>query len=312
MILFFCKESLFYKDFSYNCKKNINKLIYNLNSSSASITYNPKNDGYILIVRNINYKLDKNGISIKNDKNNNILSMNTILILDKYFNYKISYDLKTESRNSPYIGIEDVRFFNFKNIIYYIGSYYNESDGRIKIVSEIYNPGDLELKPNIITPDFYTNNNWEKNWVFFNNNDNELNVIYKWKPIQICKIDYDSKKLLLIKENNNVPDFFNKISGSSNGVEYDNKIYFIAHSKNKISEGMSYLHIFIVFDKNMTLIGYSDYFKFGNCLVEFCTGMIINKNTNNFIITYSLLDKTTKLSVFSPYYINSIITNKTI
>ena len=62
-------------------------------------------------------------------------------------------------------------------------------DQRIKIVSGIYDINDTKLIPNIITPSFHTNNNWEKNWVFFNNNG-DLNIIYKWKPLYICKINY--------------------------------------------------------------------------------------------------------------------------
>ena len=41
---------------------------------------------------------------------------------------------------------------------------------------------DLNLK--IITPTFKTDFNWEKNWVFFNNNE-DLYIIYKWKPLFI-------------------------------------------------------------------------------------------------------------------------------
>ena len=56
----------------------------------------------------------------------------------------------------------------------------------------------------------------------------------------------------------------------------------------------------------MNLLGYSKEFNFGNNLVEFCVGMELSY-TNNFIITYSTLDSTTNLVVFSPCYINSLI-----
>ena len=66
-----------------------------------------------------------------------------------------------------------------------------------------------------------------------------------------------------------------------------------------------YTHSFVVFDKNMNLLGYSNPFNFENCMVEFCIGMEISNN--NFIISYSTLDSTTKLAVFSPNYVNSLI-----
>jgi hypothetical protein len=56
----------------------------------------------------------------------------------------------------------------------------------------------------------------------------------------------------------------------------------------------------------MKILGYSNNFKFENALVEFCIGMEITYN-NNFVITYSTLDSTSKLAVFTPEYINSLI-----
>ena len=91
------------------------------------------------------------------------------------------------------------------------------------------------------------------------------------------------------------------------GIEYNDKIWFIVHQQNTvIYDTKNYLHNFVVFDKNMNLLGYSNAFNFENKLVEFCIGMILYNN--NFIITYSTFDKTTKVVVFLPEYVNSLIT----
>ena len=299
------KNSLFYKDFSHKSKQELNNITYDLVSSSSSIVNHPFfQDRYILIVRNINYIIDKNANT--HNLNENIITFNKIIVLNKYFNKIREFFLETPFQNVPYIGIEDVRFFLHNNEIYYTGSYCDEVDQRIKIVSGTYNINDTMLIPNIITPSFHTNNNWEKNWVFFNNNG-DLNIIYKWKPLFICKINYNTKKLDLIKTNDNVPAFFNMFRGSTNGIEYDNKIWFIVHYSKKINNKNFYLHVFVVFDKQMNLLGYSNPFKFKNCIIEYCIGMILNKNTNNFIITYSLLDRSTNLIVLSSSFINSLI-----
>ena len=299
------KNSLFYKDFSHRSKQKINDNIYNLLSSSSSIINHPDfDDRYILIVRNLNYIIDKNANT--HNLNENIVTFNKIIVLNKYFHTIREFFLETPFQNVPYIGVEDVRFFVHDNAIYYIGSYCDEMDQRIKIVSGIYDINDTKLIPNIITPSFHTNNNWEKNWVFFNNNG-DLNIIYKWKPLYICKINYDTKKLDLLNTNDNVPAFFNMFRGSTNGIDYDNKIWFIVHYSKKINDKNCYLHVFVVFDKQMNLLGYSNPFKFKNCIIEYCIGMTINKNTNNFIITYSLLDRSSNLIVLSHSFINSLI-----
>ena len=77
--------------------------------------------------------------------------------------------------------------------------------------------------------------------------------------------------------------------------------------RTKEKEAKEYITQFS-FDKNMNLYGYSDPFTFENCLVEYCIGMIVNKFTHNFIITYSTLDKTTNLIVLPNEYIKNMLT----
>lgn len=293
---------IFYKNFSFNTVIQNN----NFNSSSSSIIKHPfLKDKFILNIRLINYYLKSDGNSVNNYKKT--ITYNCILILDIFFNIEKLTILNTfYDLTSPYIGIEDIRLFNFNNEIYFIGSSYNKNTDKIGIVSNKYNLNCDKYTSMFITPSFKTTNNWEKNWVFFNNN-NELNVIYKWKPIYICKINYNTKQLDLIKENNNVPEIFNKFRGSTNGVEYDNKIWFIVHIQNKLFETKKYYtHVFVCFNKNMELLGYSNEFNFENNIVEFCIGLMIN---NNFVITYSNLDKTTKMCVLSSDYVNRLIVN---
>ena len=289
-------------------KKDLSSLfkIYNqtLNSSSSSIIKNSLNvEECIINTRMVNYKLDNRGNSNIGDKK--CITVNKIDILDKNFNIIKSKYLLPSNLNKKYVGIEDVRLFNNNNKMYYIGSYYNSNNKKIQIVSNEFNINENFIIK-IITPAFKTSFNWEKNWVFFDNNG-ELNIVYKWSPIYICKINYEENKLNLVKSIESLPAIFDKFRGSTNGVLYDSKIWFIVHQQNIISNNLkSYEHNIVVFDKDMNLIGYSDTFKFEDVIVEFCIGMEITHD-NKFVITYSTLDSTSKLAVFTPEYINSLI-----
>jgi len=302
------KNSIYHLKYSQNLTKTINGKEINLSSSSACIINHPNyDDKYILIIRYVNYYLDKSGnliILSNSNGENNIITFNKVLILDYYLNIEHEYFLDTiYESNKDYIGIEDVRFFNFNQEIYYIGSYYHNN--KVNIVSGIYNLGDTFLSNRIITPSFDTDpNKSEKNWCFFNNNG-ELNVIYNWFPLHICKINYETKKLDLIKTKN-MPEYFHSIRGSTPGLEYDDKIWFIVHYSEDFLCKKNYIHMFVVFNKDMDLIGHSRSFKFRNCIVEYCMGMILN-NKNNFVITFSLLDKTTELFILSNSFVKSII-----
>jgi hypothetical protein len=259
---------------------------------------------FLMNTRYINYSLDINGKS--NIGDNNCITINKLVTLDNYFNIIDFKYLYPENYNIKYIGIEDIRLFNCNNEIYFIGSSYNIKLDKIQIVSNKYNLYDDNYNPLFITPNFKTNFNWEKNWVFFENNSKPL-IIYKWYPIYICEINYEIQKLNLIKTIEKIPIIFNNFRGSTNGVNYNNKIWFIVHQQNNIGNDMkNYVHNFVVFDNKMNLLGYSESFKFENKLVEFCIGMELTYR-NNFVITYSTLDSTSKLIVFSPEYINSLI-----
>jgi hypothetical protein len=285
---------------------NIENKKHSFNSSSSSIIKNPYNlDQFIINTRIINYRLDNMGKST--NKGEMCVTINKISVTDSQFNELRSEYLYPVNYDAKYLGIEDIRLFNFKDEIYFIGSLYNPKNNKVEIVSNKYTLGQ-NYNTIIIKPTFKTEFNWEKNWVFFNNN-NELNVIYKWDPIYICKIDYDKKELNLIRSIEKLPSIFSKFRGSTNGIEYNDKIWFIVHQQNTVIDDIkSYLHNFVVFDKNMNLLGYSEAFNFENKLVEFCVGMEFDDNSKNFIITYSTLDSTTNLAVFSPDFINSLIT----
>jgi hypothetical protein len=296
-------------DFKLN---NIDISIPNyFNSSSSTIIKNKNEENYILNVRCVNYNININGkSSIK--KNEKVLSSNAIITLDSNFKILDKVFLHPEiNDNIPYIGVEDVRLFNFQDKIYFIGSSFDKNSKKVKIISDEYKTHE-NFNINFIEPNFETNYKWEKNWVLFENN-NQMLVIYKWFPIYICQIDYLNKKLNLVKQIE-TPDIFSDFRGSTNGVLFDNKIWFIVHSQmkieykveNKIEKKIKYNHNFVVLNKDLTIYGYSDNFNFENYLIEYCIGMELSYN-NNFIITYSTLDKTTKLAVFNPNLIYSLI-----
>ena len=58
----------------------------------------------------------------------------------------------------------------------------------------------------------------------------------------------------------------------------------------------NYQHFFAVFDLDMNLKRYSELFKFGDKMVEFCTGLIMEET--RLILSYSLLDTTSCVSTY--------------
>lgn len=298
------KNCLYYKDFSFKLGKILkSKTLFNSSSSTIIKSQNIK-DTYIMNTRIVNYTLNSIGKSNNSEK---CITINKLSFIDASFNeFYYKFIISNCNLKSKYVGIEDIRLFNFNDEIFYIGSYYNINNDKVQIVSNKLIKNKPYENKIIITPNFETHFKWEKNWVFFNN-DNQINIIYKWYPIYICSIDYENKSLNLIRIIENLPDIFKNFRGSTNGLIYDEKIWFIVHQQDNIVNDIKiYLHYLVVFDKNMKLLGYSKPFNFENKLIEYCLGMELSLK-NNFIITYSTLDSSTKLVVFSPNYVNSLI-----
>jgi hypothetical protein len=124
-------------------------------------------------------------------------------------------------------------------------------------------------------------------------------LVYEWYPLQLTEIDYESGQLnrLVSKA---MPSFFKDARGSTSGYKKDKEIWFVLHKrrsffKNKI-HCLEYHHCFAIFDTEMNLVRYSDWFTFGNTSVEFCLSIIV-KDTE-VILSYSLLDTQSFVSVY--------------
>ena len=273
------------KDLSFTFFKN------NIKFYSSNFCIIPHNDsGYFINFSCVNYRINSN--------NHYSYSINKFMHVDKNFNL---LEEKNFINNEDSIGIEDIRIFNYKNIIIFIGIT-NHSNDNIGIVIGKYNFNKNFLEYNEIETTF-SNNKIEKNWVYFIIDD-ELYLIYKWYPLQICKCNdeiffsnyskNDKIRINLLKEIQ-MPLIFKNIRGSTCGFNYNNEIWFITHTQDRNPE-VSYYHNFVVFDNNMNLIKYSNSFKFEGYLIEFCLGLIITDD--EFIISYSILDNYSKIGVY--------------
>ena len=294
--------------------------------SSSSCLIKKDNLNYLMNIRYINYQITNDGIyvidGIKNENNidnKNIITLNKFVELDSKFNiirdFFIQDDLTNENNidinnktytedfsKKKYIGIEDLKIFNFENKTFFIGTDYNYQIGKIGISYGIYDY-DIKNKLNIIQlQQNFLNTNCEKNWVFTTLND-ELKIIYKWSPLVICEIQENNIVPIIFK---NMPNFFSIIRGStceSIDSETGNKwfiCHFVSHENPR-----RYYHIFVLFDNNLNLLKYSGPFKFENQAIEYCLSLLIEND--KILINYSTWDKTTQIGIYDKKYIQSLL-----
>jgi hypothetical protein len=287
--------------------KNILGEMVELYSSTPTII--EMNDSYLVNIRWINYKYNDDGS--KKNIPSKWISLNSRYTVDLNFN-KTSDEIFLEEdfeKQKDYIGIgiEDIRIFKYNDLHYYIATIFDVNRNITSVSSDIYNIADTyELKRNIILPTMYdlTNKRIEKNWSLVNYN-RDLCVIYNWYPIQIGKINYTTKRLNIIKIKT-APEYFKDARGSTCGYTKNNEIWFVLHKAQcSYKNQFNYQHFFVIFDLDMNLLRYSELFKFGDCKVEFCTGLIVKEES--IILSYSLMDTQ---SMISEYHMNDINTIK--
>ncbi len=278
-------------------------------SSTPSIV-EISNSSYLINIRWVNYKYETDGPYILPD---NIISVNSKFTVDLNFNQitdEIFLEEPISEKNIRGIGLEDIRIFNAGKLSYYIASSFDDNLSIYTTVSDVYDASTdtYEVLRSVILPDNYdisSNITDEKNWSFVNYKS-ELCVVYKWFPLQIGQIDYDTNKMNIIKIKYNIPEYFKTARGSTPGYTFKNEIWFVLHKRLlTANKSRNYQHFFAIFDLDMNLVRYSELFSFTGNAVEYCTGLIIKDET--IILSHSISDIRSIISEYNFDYINNDI-----
>ena len=271
-------------------------------SSSSSIIKHSVNGQYLMNIRAVNYRIDDRGCY--HDCDVHIISVNKMVVLSNNFeilNEKL-FDLDFCDRR--YIGVEDMKIFNdvTTNELTYIGTGYH-SNNKIGIVTGKYDLLKDNLSPVVEITSSFNNNSCEKNWVFVDYL-NSTHIIYKWFPLQICKLDNVTNSISVVETKQNMPRIFSHTRGSTCGFKYNNELWFVVHLVS-YEEPRHYYHLLAVFNENMDLMRYSAPFKFEGEPIEYSLGLVVEDS--RVLITYSVWDRTTKLAVYEKSYVDNLL-----
>jgi len=291
--------------FSNSFERTINGIVQKFVASSPSIV--PYKSGYLMNLRFVNYTISDKGTY---DWNKNIITINKSIYLSSSF---ITIEEKemlqeTNTNDCKYIGIEDVKLFavdtkekqrtvvsNDSSIIYFTGTCFVGDDARVCIGSYTSTNDSIIL---------VNKQACEKNWVFVPTGKNRM--IYNWYPLTMgTVVDND----LLLDTSIKMPQLFQKARGSTNGVIFDNEIWFIVHFVDICNnEPRHYYHSFVIFDMNMKLLRYTIPLKFTETAIEYCLGLIVNEK--EVILSHSLMDKEAYIRVYNKSVIDELFTRE--
>jgi tetratricopeptide (TPR) repeat protein len=285
-------------------------------SSTPSLFVDPNNKNKLLVnVRYVSYRIDDKG-NYSSDEF--IRTKNILAIIDVsnpiFWKKEREFELKyNECYDNRYVGLEDIRLFSNNEIVFFNANRGLNFD-KMVIEHGIINLKSQQTQSHLIYKD--NQKEIEKNWVLFKNKNRELKMIYGWFPLIIGNIEEDPEKTIddknqIVKKyrttnQQNTPNFFRWVRGSTNGINIGDEIWFICHLVS-YEERRYYYHLFVVLDSNtMELKKYTQLFTFEKEKVEYTLGFVYFEQKNQFLIGYSVLDSKTKYLMISKNDIDNL------
>jgi hypothetical protein len=301
----------------FNCTnkiKNILKEYYN--PLNPSIIKSKDSNKYIMNIRSVNYKFDENFKYITYYLYDNLCNtINYIVYLDENFNileYKeLEYEKMQYSGN--FDGWEDIRLFYYNNKIHCSATTLQATENRKQtiILSDISNN-----LPYHITLNNYGSGKIQKNWTpIVNPKNNKLYFIYSFFPLIVLEYDENIKNVKINQVSK--PKQFNKWRGGTPAISlhelgYENLYLCVIHE----SEFPNYKHKFVILkekkekkEKNIifTIYNESQFFYFIDGIVEFCSGIVLSHDKQNFILTFGKLDREVFITNINKSHILNLI-----
>jgi hypothetical protein len=210
-----------------------------------------------------------------------------------------------------FVGLEDIRLVSWDDKLYGCGVRRDvkpNGEGRMELSElEITDTAVNEISRSRIQPPNNPNSYCEKNWMPV------LDMPYhfvKWSnPIEVVKVNPARKTSSTVflgpSYVPNVPDF----RGGSQVITYKDYRMCIVHEVNLFNNKLSqkdatYMHRFLIWDKNWTLMKISEPFSFMNGEIEFSCGLAVYKK--DLLITFGFQDNSAYLLKVPEAIINNI------
>ena len=252
--------------------------------------------------RFVNYKINDEGGYDNQEfiETINVISRFTLDTLDKIGeNLTVQHDRSLDNR---YVGLEDIRLLSDGSGLAYSAN--RGFDHGVSVES-----GHIDLQTGTVKSTVLTMANQrtvEKNWVLYKANDYKTKCVYGWNPLIIGDITDDG--IFYKTHQINMPHVFKNVRGSTNGLDVGNEVWFICHAVS-YEDRRYYYHMFVALNKaSNRLSRFSDFFTFEKQKVEYTLGFV-QRDPENFLIGYSLMDKETKFMSVTKECINNALNN---
>lgn len=277
--------------------------------ATPSILPHPEgpDDDYLILVRLLNYRIDHEGRYYRDylPQGDHSGVLHSSAVLFHGHNASRGIPLRVEDgvyeRNTyRFMGTEDPRLFRMNSgeirVFWTSWEYAKHLGEGSRIVS-----GVLDVASGVVTLDHLfqspLDNFLEKNWVAFQPSGEEaLRMVYGWHPLRVGTVQKSPAahtSHLRLDGEAPTPSSFQHIRGSSSGVFYKGKLWFLVHGTTwHKGPGPTYYHRMVVVNADtLSLDRYTHPFRLETAKVpvEFSLGIAIDAH-DRLSIAYSVFD----------------------
>jgi FkbM family methyltransferase len=277
-----------------------------ISSSSSLIQHNNK---YILNLRSVNYRINKQGEYDILDLKSVVKTTNYLLTLDTNLNIFDSteiIDFSTGERYSNNItGMEDMRLIPGNNFEGFCVSVDMRPDfcPRVCYFAGEFANGVISTLKELIIDGFPVQ--CEKNWLPFYI-ENSLHFIYSFQPFRLYSLDKETFQCKLVHEKVLTEQNIGGFRGSTPPIPFENGWLMLIHDIH-YAKPRFYRHRFVWLNKEFTSIKFSTPYYFEQIGIEYSLSICPSYTENDYYITYSVNDASTKIITITKEQIVTIL-----
>ncbi|HEX7101079.1 MAG TPA: hypothetical protein VF201_00415 [Nitrolancea sp.] len=271
----------------------------NYTPSNAAICQT--DDGYLMLVRLINYEQERGTHFYSREADGHIRSMNLHLWFDRDLTILSSAEIDETllERTQPNAttawvqGIEDPRLVRWRNGWWFVAN--------SRVIDPRGNPmvilgrlDDEATEVVFLRPLTYANSREvEKNWLPFVHEDRLL-LLYASDPMIVLEPDLDSGRCHEVHVEE--PSFnFDRYRGSAPPMPYGDRYLYTIHEASYLDNRRIYLHRFVEMDQQFQITRVSRLFHVWHTGVEFNCGMCLDHAGDALLLAFSYEDRQTWL-----------------
>ena len=266
--------------------------------SPGNTTISRSDDGYLLIVRLINYEQDGAVWFVSRDADGRIRSKNVHLQLDHDFEIQSSLEIDDsllariqppDSSEANVQGIEDIRLVRWAGDWWFtaVSSAFPPA-GYPGVVLGRLDPSATNVEH--LTPLSYAGSQLaEKNWLPFIHEDRLL-LLYSCGPTVILEPDLATGECVEVHRTMQDANF-DRYRGSSAFIVYRDRYLFTVHEVTYVDGKRVYLHRFVEMDQGFRITRVSRLFTIWHLGVEYNCGICLNHAGDALLMTCSFEDR---------------------